>query len=65
MQTPDFYMDMNVNVLERLDTSNYSNEHNSGIETGVNKKMFDKFKNECRGAQKRSMSEYRLKYLLI
>ena len=32
-----------------FDTSNYPTEHSSGIATGVNKKVFGKFKDECVG----------------
>jgi len=38
-------------VREWFDTSNYPNDHPSGIEVGVNKKVTGKFKDEAEGKQ--------------
>ena len=49
IKTEDIYKDMNKNVLEIFDTSNYPNNHQSGIRNGINKKVPGKFKDELGG----------------
>ena len=49
IKTEDIYKDMNKNVLEIFDTSNYPNNHQSGIKNGINKKVPGKFKDELGG----------------
>ena len=49
IQTNDFYKDINKDVKERLDTSNYPEIHPSGIKTGVNKKKNGVIKDEAGG----------------
>ena len=51
IETKDFYKDISLDVREMFDTSNYPKNHPSGIETGVNKKLIGKFKDECGGKQ--------------
>ena len=51
IETDDFYKDISPDVKERFDTSNYPKDHPSGIETGVNKKVIGKFKDEAAGKQ--------------
>ena len=49
IETEDFYVDISPNVQTMFDTSNYPKEHASGIETGVNKKVIGKMKDEVGG----------------
>ena len=49
IQTEDFYKDISGDVWERFDTSNYPENHPSGIPTGINKKVLGKFKDEAAG----------------
>ena len=49
IKTEDIYKDMNKNVREIFDTSNYPNNHQSGIKNGINKKVPGKFKDELGG----------------
>ena len=51
IQTKDFYLDINKDVKKKFDTSNYPEDHPSGIKTGVNKKVIGKFKDEVGGLQ--------------
>ena len=51
IQTEDFYHDINPDVHDKFDRSNYPQDHPSGIETGVNKKVIGMFKDEARGKQ--------------
>ena len=51
IQTEDFYLDINKDVKKKFDTSNYPENHPSGIKTGVNKKVIGKFKDEAGGLQ--------------
>ena len=51
IETEDFYKDISPDVREMFDTSNYPKVHPSGIETGVNKKLIGKFKDEAGGEQ--------------
>ena len=51
IQTEDFYLDINKDVKKKFDTSDYVDNHPSGIKTGVNKKVIGKFKDEAAGRQ--------------
>ena len=51
IKTDDFYQDINEDVPEKFDTSNYAKDHPSGIKTGHNKKVFGMMKDECGGKQ--------------
>ena len=51
IQTDDFYYDINKDVKKKFDTSDYPENHPSGIKTGVNKKVIGKFKDEAAGKQ--------------
>ena len=49
IETEDFYKDISPDVREMFDTSNFPKNHPSGIETGVNKKVVNMFKDEAGG----------------
>ena len=49
IQTEDFYKDISGNVKDRFDTSDYPENHPSGIPTGINKKVLGMFKDETAG----------------
>ena len=49
--TDDFYSDNNKDIKRKFNTSEYSENHPSGIKTGVNKKVIGKFKDEVGGKQ--------------
>ena len=49
IETEDFYKDINPDVRDKFDTSNFPKDHPSGIETGVNKKVVNMFKDEAGG----------------
>ena len=49
IQTDDFYHDIKKDVKKKFDTSNYMDNHPSGIETGVNKKVIGVFKDVAGG----------------
>ena len=49
IQTEDFYKDIAGDVRDRFDTSNYPENHPSGIPTGINKKVLGMFKDEAAG----------------
>ena len=51
IQTDDFYHDIKKDVKKKFDTSDYVDNHPSGIKTGVNKKVIGKFKDEAVGRQ--------------
>ena len=51
IQTEDFYQDINKDIKKKFDTSDYPENHPSGIKTGVNKKVIGKFKDEAAGKQ--------------
>lgn len=51
IETDYFYHDIAPDVKKRFDTSGYSEKHESGIQTGVNKKVIGKFKDEAAGKQ--------------
>ena len=49
--TDDFYKDISSDIKDKFDTSDYPPEHESGIPTGVNKKVIGMFKDEVAGRQ--------------
>ena len=49
IQTEDFYKDISADVKHRFDTSNYPDNHSSGIPSGLNKKVIGIFKDEVEG----------------
>ena len=49
IQTEDFYKDISGDVKNRFDTSDYPENHPSGIPTGINKKVLGMFKDEAAG----------------
>ena len=49
IQTEDFYKDINGDVKDRFDTSDYPPNHPSGIPTVCNKKVLGMFKDEAGG----------------
>ena len=51
IQTDDFYYDIKKDVKKKFDTSEYPENHPSGIKTGVNKNVIGKFKDEVGGKQ--------------
>ena len=51
LKTDDFYADISADIKARFDTSDYPQGHESGILTGVNKKVIGKFKDEVAGRQ--------------
>ena len=51
IQTDDFYYDINKDIKRKFDTSDYPENHPSGIKTGVNKKVIGKLKDEAAGKQ--------------
>ena len=51
IQTEDVYQDFSKDVRRKFDTSDYPENHPSGIKTGVNKKVIGKFKDEAAGRQ--------------
>ena len=51
IQTDDFYSDIKHDIRKKFDTSEYPENHPSGIKTGVNKKVIGKFKGEVGGKQ--------------
>src|SRR5688572_3333701 len=51
IKTDDFYTDIAPDIKSWFDTSDYPKDHTSGIETGINKKVIGKFKDEAAGKQ--------------
>ena len=51
IQTQDVYKDFSKDIKTKSDTSDYPENHPSGIKTGVNKKVIGKFKDEAAGTQ--------------
>ena len=49
--TGDFYKDISLDIEDKFDTSDYPPNHESGILTGVNKKVIGMFKDEVAGQQ--------------
>ena len=51
IKTKDFYKDINPDIEEWFDTSDYPTNHPSGIKTGLNSKVLGMIKNEAGGKQ--------------
>ena len=51
IETDDVYHDFAADVKKKFDTSDYPENHPSGIETGVNKQVIGKFEDEAAGRQ--------------
>ena len=51
IKTKDFYKDINPDVQDKFDTSDFPSIHPSGIQTGLNKKVIGMFKDEVAGKQ--------------
>ena len=51
IKTKDFYQDICPDVKTKFDTSDYPSDHQSGILTGINKKVIGMFKDEVAGKQ--------------
>ena len=51
IQTEDVYRDIKLDIKKKFDTSDYPENHPSGIKTDVNKKVIGKFKDEAAGKQ--------------
>ena len=51
IQTDDVYHDIKKDIKKKFDTSDYPENHPSGIKTGVNKKVIGKFKDKAAGKQ--------------
>ena len=49
IETEDFYRDISGDVKDRFDTSDYPENHPSGIPTGINKKVLGMMKDEAAG----------------
>ena len=49
IETEDFYKDISGDVKDRFDTSDYPENHPSGIPTGLNKKVLGMMKDEAAG----------------
>ena len=49
IETEDFYKDISKDVKDKFDTSDYPDNHPSGIPTGINKKVLGMFKDEAGG----------------
>ena len=49
IQTEDFYKDISGDVKDKFNTSNYPENHPSGIPTGINNKVLGMFKDEEAG----------------
>ena len=49
IETEDFYKDISGDVKDRFDTSEYPEDHPSGIPTRINKKVLGMFKDEAKG----------------
>ena len=49
IETEDFYKDISKDVKDRFDTSDYPENHPSGIQTGINKKVLGMVKDEAGG----------------
>ena len=51
IKTKDLYKDINPDIEERFDTSDYPTNHPSGIKTGLNSKVLKMFKDGACGKQ--------------
>ena len=49
VETEDFHKDISEDIKDRFDTSDYPENHPSGIPTGINKKVLGMFKDEAAG----------------
>ena len=49
IETEDFYKDISGDVKDKFDTSDYPENHPSGIPTGINKKVLGMMKDEAAG----------------
>ena len=49
IETKDFFKDISEDIKDRFDTSDYPENHPSGIPTGINKKVLGMFKDEAAG----------------
>ena len=49
VETEDSYKDISEDIKDRFDTSDYPENHPSGIPTGINKKVLGMFKDEAAG----------------
>ena len=61
IQTEDFYKDISGDVKYKFDTSDYPENHPSGIPTGINKKVLGMFKDEVAGKNIKEFVELRAK----
>ena len=61
IETEDFYKDISGDVKDRFDTSDYPENHPSGIPTGINKKVLGMFKDEAAGKRIKEFVELRAK----
>ena len=48
-KTEDFYEDISEVAKDKFDTTNFPEDHSSGIPTGLNKKVIGMMKDECGG----------------
>ena len=51
IRTDNFYSDIENDIEDKFDTSDYPPDHKSGIKTGINKKVIGMFKDEVAGKQ--------------
>ena len=51
IKAQDFFKDISVDIHSKFDTSNFTKDHPSGIETGVNKTVIGMMKSETGGKQ--------------
>ena len=58
IETEDFYKDISGDVKDRFDTSDYPDNHPSGIPTGINKKVLVCLKTKQRERLLRSLWDY-------
>ena len=49
IETKDFYKDISIDVNSKFDTSNFPEDHPTGIKSGINKKVVGLFKDEAGG----------------
>ena len=61
IETEDFYKDVSGDVKDKFDTSDYPENHPSGIPTGINKKVLGMFKDEAGGKIIKEFVELRAK----
>jgi len=65
IKTEDFFKDISGDVREKFDTSNFPQNHPSGILTGLNKKVPGVFKDECGGESTTEFTGLRAKLYAI